>query len=797
MPIREPTTISPDPPENRGLDYVWLREEGARLTQQLSSDFWTDYNEHDPGVTTLEQLCYALTELSYRAEIPIADLLTQEITGKIDPYRQALFPAPEIFPVNPVTIPDYRKLLIDRVEGAGNAWLWPREDPPGGVAGLYEIALLAAPAEGHDCPPDPGELVAAARRVYSSHRALGEDFHSIFVLQAVPTAVFARVSIDATLPPETILAGILFQVGLLLAPEPRRHSLRSALAEGREPAAILEGPLLEHGLIDDRELLPKARQISVQEISGAIVRNPGVASVHDLRVEVRRGNIVEPFRGNESIPVPDDEILELETAATNGEFTIRLFRNGVEVRPDPETVRYELERRWDEQRRTYPLAVEYEEDLGMPQGRWRDLKQYFSIQNQYPNVYGIGSFGLPEDATTPRRAQARQLKGYLLVYDQLLANYFAQLAQVGNLYSTEIGLQHTYFFQYLYDSVPDVEPLLKADDPVGYFDGLPALVASQDPFLERRNRFLRFLLALYAEELDPASVSPFPCDDRGTEATRLLRARLTLLRNLVPSTRDRGRGLDELEPDSDTGMQIKTRVQLGMRVRADPATAGDPPLSGHGGYIDRNFTPVDSVAGPGAPIAQGQTVAEGLLRVVQDLGSFRVGSLPGEDGAALVCRSPADDQWRLVARYPDQGSALAAAAALAGLMQDARDRPRQALYIVEHVLLRFALADGETADDEGFVYDFTLTAVIFTCASSRDDPGYRTFACEVLRANTPAHMVVNLCLPGSGQRQDFEDLYRAWREALPQRDSAALRRTSAALRDFLESCESAPCAAGG
>jgi hypothetical protein len=45
------------------------------LLGRLCGDQWSDFNSHDPGITILEQLCYALTELAWRCQWPIADLL--------------------------------------------------------------------------------------------------------------------------------------------------------------------------------------------------------------------------------------------------------------------------------------------------------------------------------------------------------------------------------------------------------------------------------------------------------------------------------------------------------------------------------------------------------------------------------------------------------------------------------------------------------------------------------------------------------------------------------------------------
>jgi hypothetical protein len=52
-----------------------MRQKGLEYIQLLGSKFWTDYNIHDPGISILEALCYALTDLGYRTSLDIKDLL--------------------------------------------------------------------------------------------------------------------------------------------------------------------------------------------------------------------------------------------------------------------------------------------------------------------------------------------------------------------------------------------------------------------------------------------------------------------------------------------------------------------------------------------------------------------------------------------------------------------------------------------------------------------------------------------------------------------------------------------------
>ena len=109
--MAEAITISKNPTLLPDEDYAILRSEGLKYIEELGSDLWTDYNEHDPGITILEALCYAITELGYRADLPMKDLLTEE-NGQIA-ASQALFTPRKILTQAPLNINDYRKLLID------------------------------------------------------------------------------------------------------------------------------------------------------------------------------------------------------------------------------------------------------------------------------------------------------------------------------------------------------------------------------------------------------------------------------------------------------------------------------------------------------------------------------------------------------------------------------------------------------------------------------------------------------------------------------------------------------------
>ena len=106
------TSLVKNPPLEPAQDFYRMRQEGIGFIEQMASQAWTDYNTHDPGITTLEALCYAITELAYRTGWDIKDILTPETTASdhLQPYpHQAFFTARDILTVNPTTSDDIRR----------------------------------------------------------------------------------------------------------------------------------------------------------------------------------------------------------------------------------------------------------------------------------------------------------------------------------------------------------------------------------------------------------------------------------------------------------------------------------------------------------------------------------------------------------------------------------------------------------------------------------------------------------------------------------------------------------------
>ncbi|WP_448205617.1 hypothetical protein [Azospirillum sp. sgz302134] len=829
---RKPYTLPADPLPAE-MDYAALCARGLDLVRALAGDLWTEFNASDPGVTTLEQLCFALTELTYRAAYPVEDLLADPRTGRVEPWRQGLYPAHAALTTEPVTVADWRRLILDRVSTLGNVWLTPL--PPertGGVRGLYDIHLAITLRDpwGHPRDRDVAESVraekAAVRRVldvFAAHRALCEDVASVHVLKRLPTHVAATVLIEDGADADAVMAELLFALALRLAPEPARIPLDRRLAAGASSAELFDGPLLLRGFIDDGALAPLPDAIVVDDLRWTMAALPDVVLVRDLTVRLE--GTEEEHRRGARIPIPHGCLPELVTApmtgapavgwtaagwtvggwTVDGVQPIRLFRGDHECRPDPARVRRLLDRRWAEHRRGVDLWGSVRKHHRPPEGRRLDLAAYSSVQDQFPAVYGIGAGGLPAGSSPRRRAQAKQFKGYLMVFDQMMADGAAQLAFLRDLVSPQAGNGRVHAHQSLADIVPDAAPLLRPD----YASRLPDIVQHGVPVPERQAAILEFLLSLYAERLDPPPGAP-----PGAPVEALVRARQELLRRVVRAARSRGRGLDYRRPirhRGATGLEIRCRVQLDLIDAAaaerhgggDAVPVDDParatlghPLPAHLlEAVEHHFLPVELMledrmaeeeADPmppseSSPLA-GQCVARALLPALAEPGRYRFGFAPDRSSVLVVCRAT-DGQWWLLGEHHSPSAALTATEKLVRAAAHSHHRP---LFIVEHTLLRHAMdLTGGPGTDHGDAYSFRITAVVGATPEESADRRWREMVETVLRDNTPAHIYLDVLYLDVPLLRHFATLRNRWLDALREPRHAHRAEACERLEGFL------------
>ncbi|WP_157373301.1 hypothetical protein [Algoriphagus terrigena] len=320
---------------------------------------------------------------------------------------------------------------------------------------------------------------------------------------------------------------------------------------------IFEGPLLKHGFVDTSELLKADRKskIHVSDLIHLIMDIEGVLAVKSIQI----ANVPQDDPEGK---IPTKSVRWCLDLAFEQNYVPRLnsersklvyYKEGLPFKADREEVEDLLDEIQDAKR---PQKIRYPQlDFDEITGEFTDSGQYYSIQNEFPLVYGVGEEGmLPQGEGRPKEYQVKQLKAYLIIFEQFLANYLAQLAHVRDLFSISLEkdafgnplITQTYFSQNLETLVPDAADLWK--DLVGLQDILNSLTEPRELYLERRNQFLNHLLARFAEGLtDYALLTVRLSPEKGKE--RLIEDKLQFLNNYPQLSDERGQGFDYAIPN--------------------------------------------------------------------------------------------------------------------------------------------------------------------------------------------------------------------------------------------------------
>lgn len=710
-----------------GEDYTLLHREGIEYIEALGSALWTDYNVHDPGITTLEMLCYAITDLAYRTSYPVEDILADRSGGQAA-EKKNFFSAREILTCNAVTLNDFRRLLID-VPGVKNGWfqIAGKIAPdlfihckksrltlekgagvePLSLRGLYDVILefekdpslgdlnrpdmegeatagdetfsftvtlppwhdyfterkrlekvkllslssieksqsykgsfqvtieggakitrhLTVISEGLKTPENEqaikdslsGGLLerylsrinrsleissAAFSRLHAS-RNLCEDFYSFSGVETEEVALCADIEVTTEADIEKALAEIYYRVGHFLDPAIRFYNIRELLEKGKGIDEIFRGPVLDHGFIDDGELkVSEFREvIHVSDIIQIIMDVEGVTAVKTI--------LMTNFFNGQPLTTGEPWCLKIgknrRARFTMERSKIVFYKGLIPYAARKGEVLANLRELLSMDR--HNRLTKGEHDLEIPTGQNRNIGQYHSIQNDYPLVYGIGKDGLAGSSTKLRKAQAKQLKAFLLFFDKILADYLAQLSSIRELFSLNPDTRRTYFTQPLFNipgvsgnEAPGIRNLMKEfvdtldlevrpdidiDDASTFEAEWNAFVQNikegyeerrkrPDPLVEtqalyenRKNRFLDHLMARFGEQFTDYVLLLYSMD-RKKAATDLIEDKLVFINDYPMISYQRGRAFNYKDPDSPwftdnvSGLQKRATRLLGI-----------------------------------------------------------------------------------------------------------------------------------------------------------------------------------------------------------------------------------------
>lgn len=395
------------------------------------------------------------------------------------------------------------------------------------------------------------EVIAGVRKRLMQNRNLCEDFLKISTLKVEEIAVCADIQIAADANIEKTEARIYYEIQKFLSPTVYFYTLEEMYAKGKTTEEIFDGPPLTHGFIDDAELLSATRRkvIHVSDLINIIMDIEGVEAVKKIQI----ANI--PEDNDDNIPTVSvrwcldlafeyNYIPRLTTELSKIVFYKELLPYGSN-QEEVDKLLLQMEKTDRPQKITDAVV-----DIPVPEGEYKNIEEYVSTQDEFPLVYGIGPEGLPETASEHRKAQARQLKGFLMFFDQLLADYLAQLNGVKDLFSMngardeygDFKIHQSYFTQSLVPAVTDAADLL-VNSPAQYLKNVQALSEDQELFDARRNKFLDHLMARFSEQFTDYAMMVYRLNGKKGEK-ELLTDKLELLNAYPEISSGRFKALD-------------------------------------------------------------------------------------------------------------------------------------------------------------------------------------------------------------------------------------------------------------
>ncbi|OUC11766.1 MAG: hypothetical protein B0A82_26640 [Alkalinema sp. CACIAM 70d] len=365
--------------------------------------------------------------------------------------------------------------------------------------------------------------VLQIQRYVESWRNLCEAPVRLKVARVQEIALRARIEVTGSTDLEQLLAKIFFDIDLALTPPLQFYSLAEMRAQGKTAETLYDGPLLRHGFLsdDNPDSLAHTDQIHISDILRIIMRlrsgtgtdvvtqeNPtgrDIVAVTDLALSNFVNN--RPITTNAQDCLRLVEVDRYRPRLSLTKSRINFVRNDVDVSYDPARVeKLFTEMQRQQQRSTQPQA--FSPVWPVQRGELLPVDDYYAFQNDLPRIYGVGEAGVPDSAGLEGQARALQTQGYLLLFEQFLADLTAQLGNINRFFSANSEEQATYFTRALFE-LPGMEKLLKRF-PVGsdvnnpnntYRLALQAAVESRDQFLDRRNRMLDHLLARQGEDM--------------------------------------------------------------------------------------------------------------------------------------------------------------------------------------------------------------------------------------------------------------------------------------------------------
>ncbi len=420
------------------------------------------------------------------------------------------------------------------------------------------------------------KAIIAAKNVLHQHRNLDEDYCCIRVVDVEDVAVCADVELTPDADIERVQARIWFEIEQYFNPPVPFYSLQELMAAEVPVEDIFNGPQLNNGFIKADELeaadLKNVLRTSdiinrLMDIDGVIAVNNLLLSHYDAEGKVIKGRVDPTWHDGTPVFTTDKSSAEWmlfisplhQPRLYHNQSRFLFFKNGLPFKARMDEAQDTLIQLRGATER--PKISNAENDLTVPTRTYRDINEYFPVQYSLPTAYGISPEGLPAQASSSRQAQAKQLKAYLMAFEQILGNAFAQLAHTADLFSLDLEQKHTYFVRQFSEEIIKGYGEIINDLDLGNIEGM---TETQSEFLRRRNRFLDHIIARFGEQFSEYALMLTNREGKQIALEQLIKDKIDFLKVYPQISGERARAFDYTENPCtpDNHAMIKNRISL-------------------------------------------------------------------------------------------------------------------------------------------------------------------------------------------------------------------------------------------
>lgn len=794
------------------LDFDFLKKKGIEYIESLGSSLWSDYNSHDPGITILEVVSYALTDLGNRIKLPVEVLLAEE--NNPNALKEQFLTAEKALPIKPINPFDYRKLFID-IDGVKNAWLkkhqktihgncktfemgyQPFEIPANKqksfvINGLYDVLVEIdeLDSEEFDTPTKIAnkikEIKETVRTTYHANRNLCEDLIHIEEVEEHPVKVCAQIELHPEAQEEYVHALILEAIDEYLSPHLRFYSLKEMLEKGYTTDEIFNGPLLSNGFIDTEELKKTElkKEIRLSDLIDIIQKIEGVDVIRDITIDHCDGTSDGTTTWLLCVP-------EGKKPKRCNKSAFSYYKGFLPLNINAAKVEEYLQEFQEEAAAKVAKVASETKELELPDAQGQTIGNFTTIQNDFPEVYGVGPIGVRPSASIADKAKVKQLKAYLLFFDQILATYFAQLQKVKELFAIDGTLSQSYFTQ-LVEDVKDLPDLVSGNYTTN--EAITNLLLSDlDETVLRRNQILDHLLARFAENFSEYAFLMKQLYGTFTDQA-VITTKERFLKEYGIIGCERGLSFNYYKQlpqdlwDTTNVSSFQKRIALlsgnpdysRRNFSVDPLEIYEEVDSD--GYIEYRFRFRDAsntILGSGSKHYHSLASLYKEIFDVKNYGRFAENyeiktTISGKFYFNLTNPNVPDpnDEGHVIARkiayYNTQGNAETAIAAVVAFMNELQ--PNEGMYVVEHILLRpdvtkdimnkdyfLPICEDNCESCAGIdPYSFRVSIVLPGWTERYSNVDFRRFMEDLIQKELPSHIMAKICWIGWPESYEME-----------------------------------------